>query len=194
MVGVAAQVEAQPDAPLASRKAATFLDVSLAGNLFLAPWIAFDIASGATGEDWYWISYILAYFFVITIPVLLMFAWFVTFLALYVPARLSGGRSLGKAIFGLATVAADGGPARGWQLRRREARRAWRIALVFPALRDLGRADRVEHRRAMYEAASQTRVVPAPRSVSTIARAAAGAVMAFAIASSLGFGLGVWAS
>jgi uncharacterized RDD family membrane protein YckC len=170
-------------ASVARRHAADDVDLLLAVVIFLTPWVAFFRAAALTGEDEYWLGFILGLFFFVTIPAFFLHVLLAMLLAFFVPAAVARGRTVGATVFGTAVVGADGTAPGVAQLLRREWSRAWRVALVVPGFRDREAARSDGLRRTHHDRAAGTVVVRAQRTPVRATAACAAAAGALLLAS-----------
>lgn len=116
----------RPSAPggFARRSLALIVDDAL---VFVSLPILLTLVGSLTGADGYWIGFALGYFFYLTIPVIALF-WALAFV---LSEWLTGGRTVGKALVGVAVRNADdGGRPRLGQLFARELTRVFYVLLL----------------------------------------------------------------
>jgi uncharacterized RDD family membrane protein YckC len=117
-----------------------------------------DSAFALTGEDWYWIFFVIAFFIVLTVPA---FIGVVLPIAFATAAGAAGGRTPGKALLGLSVrVAMTAEPPRFRTLLWRECVRGCFI-LVFGVVGLLDHLAAVghPHRQTWHDRAAGTIVV-----------------------------------
>jgi hypothetical protein len=121
-------VQAQPQVAGFGRRAIAFAIDTMLVVVVLVLWMGVSDLLPLTGEDMYWIWFLIGFFFFITLPLFFAIALPVSFAA---SARVAGGRTLGKIVTGTA-IRTDAGAAVGFgrvsSASGREAGSWWRSA------------------------------------------------------------------
>jgi len=150
-------VQAQPQVAGFGRRAIAFAIDTMLVLVVLVLWMGVSDLLPLTGEDMYWIGFLIGFFFFITLPLFFAIALPVSFAA---SARVAGGRTLGKIVTGTA-IRTDAGAAVGFgRVFKREWARGWLVvAFGIPAVVDHLAAVRDPQRRTWHDRAASTVVL-----------------------------------